>query len=423
MDKFRIQGPSRLQGTVKASGAKNAALPALTASLLTDGTLRLDRVPDVRDIRTLRVLLEELGIESHFESSGTLCLQAGQDLSSYEAPYDQVKKMRASILVLGPLTAKRGRAKVSLPGGCAIGVRPIDQHIAGLKALGADVELEHGYVLTRAKRLRGTRFQFSVPTVTGTENLMMAATLARGETVLENCACEPEVADLADLLIGLGAEIEGGGTHTIHIQGKEELGSGHHQVVADRIEGGTYLIGAAMTGGDVCLEGARPEHLRVLMEELSAVGAEVTSGKDWIRVRSRGELQARSITTAPHPGFPTDLQAQFMAMLTQAHGSGEVHETIFENRFQHVAELLRMGANISIEENRARVTGPTALSGAHVMATDLRASACLVLAGLVAEGETLVSRIYHLDRGYHEMETKLERLGARVERVAGPPTP
>ncbi|MBZ0111862.1 MAG: UDP-N-acetylglucosamine 1-carboxyvinyltransferase [Thermoanaerobaculia bacterium] len=423
MDKFKITGPSQLRGTVRASGAKNAALPALTVSLLTDQALTLDRVPAVRDLKTLRDLLQGLGIESQDGSDGSLRLQAGDDLSSFEAPYDLVKKMRASILVLGPLTARRGRAKVSLPGGCAIGVRPIDQHIAGLRALGAEVELEHGYVLTHAKRLQGTRFSFSLPTVTGTENLMMAACLAKGETVLENCAREPEIENLADLLVTLGAQIEGAGTPTIHIQGVDELGTGRHEIIADRIEGGTYLIGAAMTRGDVRLEGARPEHLMDLIEALEDVGASVTTGDDWIRVEGVGDLVARDISTAPHPGFPTDLQAQFMALLTQTRGVSRVHETIFENRFQHVAELLRMGADIHVEEHTATVSGPTQLSGADVMATDLRASASLVLAGLVAHGVTEVSRIYHLDRGYDAMERKLESLGARVERIPGPPTP
>ncbi len=423
MDRFLIQGPCRLEGTVRASGAKNAALPALAASLLTDHPLTLERAPEVRDVGSMRQLLSGLGVESQRLEGGALRLVPGEERSGFEAPYEQVKKMRASILVLGPLLARRGQAKVSLPGGCAIGVRPIDQHIDGLQALGAEVMLEHGYVYASASRLRGTTFRFGVPTVTGTENLMMAATLAEGRTTLENCACEPEIEDLATLLGRLGGRISGQGTPTIVIDGVESLGGGDHEIVADRIEGGTYLVGAAMTQGDVTLEGARPEHLEPLIDLLRAVGVEVTTGADWIRVRGPRTLQAQDVETAPHPGFPTDLQAQFMALMTQAEGISTIHETIFENRFQHAAELARMGAEIHVEEHTARVVGPRPLSGADVMATDLRASACLVLAGLVAEGETMVSRIYHLDRGYHAMEQKLQQLGARVERVPGPPTP
>ena len=336
-----------------------------------------------------------------------------------DAPYELVKRMRAGVLVLGPLVAKLGRARVSLPGGCAIGVRPIDQHLAGLEALGAEVELDHGYVTVTADRLTGTRYRFSTPTVGGTENVMMAATLARGTTVLENCAREPEIVDLAALLGAMGARIEGAGGDVIEIEGVPELMAAEHEILPDRIEGGTYLVAAAITGGDVRLEGARPADLAPLTEKLAACGCEVETGSDWVRLRGNRELVSRGVTTAPHPGFATDLQAQYMALMTQARGVAAVRETVFENRFQHVPELNRMGARIEVDGRTARVAGPTPLSGATVMATDLRASACLVLAGLVASGETTVDRIYHLDRGYEKMEHKLRRLGARVKRVGG----
>jgi UDP-N-acetylglucosamine 1-carboxyvinyltransferase len=415
LDQFRILGPNRLAGTVRASGAKNAALPALAASLLTDAPLVLAGVPGVRDIATLRRLLEHLGLGSD-DGDGTLTLQPRGTPSPDDAPWELVKTMRASVLVLGPLVARRGHGRVSLPGGCAIGVRPIDQHLAGLEALGAEVRLEHGYVDARAARHVGTRFRFAMPTVTGTENLLMAATLAQGTTVLENCACEPEVVDLAKLLAAMGARIAGAGTPTITIDGVEELGGARHTIIPDRIEGGTYLVGAALTGGDVRLEGADPAHLAPLLERLAACGAQVTSDGSGIRVAAEGALTPRDVETAPHPGFPTDLQAQWLVLMTQASGTSRVCERVFENRFQHVPELVRMGARISVDGATAHVEGPTPLSGAHVMATDLRASACLVLAGLVAEGETTVHRIYHLDRGYERMERKLRALGARVER-------
>ena len=418
MDRFRVVGPNRLEGRIRAAGAKNAALPALAATLLADAPVVLRGVPQVADIRTMRRLLAHDGVASA-ERDGALELEPSTGKAADEAPYELVKTMRASVLVLGPLVASRGHARVSLPGGCAIGVRPIDQHLAGLEALGATVELTQGYVEARADRLIGARFAFAVPTVTGTENVMMAATLARGTTVLENCAREPEVADLARLLVAMGATIEGAGEERITIEGVDRLGGADHTVLPDRIEGGTYLIAAAITAGDVTVDNLRAGDLGPLLEKLQSCGATVEAGADWIRVRRDGELVPRDIVTAPHPGFPTDLQAQYMALMTQASGHAAICETVFENRFQHVPELARMGASIVVEGNLARVTGPTPLSGARVMATDLRASACLVLAGLVASGETVIDRIYHLDRGYEAMDRKLQSLGGRVERIAG----
>jgi UDP-N-acetylglucosamine 1-carboxyvinyltransferase len=418
MDRFRVVGPNRLDGRIRAAGAKNAALPSLAATLLADAPVRLRGLPAVADIRTMRRLLAHDGIKS-VESDGALELEPSTAAAADEAPYELVKTMRASVLVLGPLLARRGRARVSLPGGCAIGVRPIDQHLAGLEALGATVELEQGYVEARADRLVGGHFRFALPTVTGTENVMMAATLARGTTVLENCAREPEVADLGRLLNAMGAGIEGAGEDRIVVTGVDRLGGADHAILPDRIEGGTYLIAAAMTGGDVTVDNLRAADLAPLLELLAGAGVAVESGEDWVRARRDGELRPRDVVTAPHPGFPTDLQAQYMALMTQAHGHAAICETVFENRFQHVPELARMGAAIGVEGNLARVTGPTALSGAKVMATDLRASACLVLAGLAARGETVIDRIYHLDRGYETMERKLQSLGGRVERVSG----
>jgi UDP-N-acetylglucosamine 1-carboxyvinyltransferase len=418
MDKFHIVGPTRLAGRVKASGAKNAALPALAATLLTEEPTELHHIPRVRDIRTLCKLLGHLGMESREREDGALVLQRVQPLgaSADGAPYDLVKTMRASVLVLGPLLARYGYARVSLPGGCAIGVRPIDQHLKGLEALGASVRLSHGYVEATAGRLVGARFRFDMPTVTGTENVLMAAVLAQGTTVLETCAREPEVVDLANLLNAMGARISGAGEETIVVEGVRELGGARHSVIPDRIEGGTYLIGAAMTGGDVLLEGANAADLAPLLDKLAEVGASVETGPEGIRVRADGELRAANLDTAPHPGFPTDLQAQYMALMTQARGVSTIRETIFENRFQHAPELMRMGADIRVDGGGARIHGPTPLTGAGVMATDLRASACLVLAGVAAEGETVVDRIYHLERGYEGMELKLQSLGARVAR-------
>jgi UDP-N-acetylglucosamine 1-carboxyvinyltransferase len=425
MDKFLVEGPCRLAGAVRASGAKNASLPAMAAALLTDEPLLLEGVPRVRDASTMLALLGHLGVASRWlaETGGAslLELRGRGETPSLTAPYELVKTMRASILVLGPLLARHGRARVSLPGGCAIGVRPIDQHLAGLHAMGAHIELEHGYVDARAPRLRGCDFELATPTVTGTENLMLAATLADGATRLRNCAREPEVADLAELLSAMGARIQGAGSSTIEIEGVDSLhgfrDGGRHRVLPDRIETGTYLVGAAMTGGDVLVEGGRAEHLEALLAALCDVGALVETTPAGVRVSAElGALRCRDVVTAPYPGFPTDLQAQFLALATQAAGRSTVCETVFENRFQHVPELCRMGASIAVDGTYARVDGPRRLSGASVMATDLRASACLVLAGLCAQGTTRVDRIYHLDRGYERMESKLQLLGARVER-------
>jgi UDP-N-acetylglucosamine 1-carboxyvinyltransferase len=420
MEKFHIVGPTRLAGRVAASGAKNAALPALTASLLSDETLTLRRVPRVRDIRTLLKLLDHLGMASEEGEDGALSLRRERPNPDHDAPYDLVKTMRASVLVLGPLLAKEGHARVSLPGGCAIGVRPIDQHLKALTALGAEVTLSHGYVETRARRLTGARFRFDMPTVTGTENVLMAASLARGTTVLENCAREPEVIDLANLLNAMGARISGAGEETITIDGVDGLSAAEHTIIPDRIEGGTYLIGAALTGGDVLLESASAADLAPLLDKLAEVGAKVEVTAAGIRVRADQGIAARDLETAPHPGFPTDLQAQYMTLMTCAYGVSTISETIFENRFQHAPELMRMGADIRVDGGRAQVHGPSRLTGAGVMATDLRASACLVLAGIAAEGETVIDRIYHLDRGYEQMELKLQSLGARVARWSVP---
>ncbi len=421
MKKLLIHGPARLAGTIRSSGAKNAALPVLAACLLGEEEIELHNVPAVQDIRTMLKLLEHLGVESEALGETVLLRPTGR-ANPDEAPYELVKTMRASVLALGPLLARRGHARVSLPGGCAIGVRPIDMHLSGLEALGAEVEIEHGYVEARAKRLVGGHFRFPKPTVGGTENLLMAASLARGTTVLENCAREPEIVDLARLLNAMGAAIDGAGEETITIEGRDSLGGAVHRVIPDRIQDGTYLIAAAMTRGDVTIEGSLPADLAPLLAKLDEIGArvEVTdrgSQPGRIRLRHDGEIRPRGIVTEPFPGFPTDLQAQYMALMTQASGSSTVSETVFENRFQHVPELMRMGADIEIDGSYARIHGPAQLSGASVMATDLRASASLVLAGLVADGETRVHRIYHLDRGYARMESKLQQLGARVERI------
>jgi len=418
MDVLRIQGPCRLEGHIRASGAKNAALPILAASLLTDESLRLSHLPRVRDIRTMLELLGHLGVSRHEEDDGAFSLQMKTNGNPDIAPYELVKTMRASVLVLGPLLARRGHARVSLPGGCAIGVRPVDQHLAGLEAMGAEVAIHHGYIDARCQGLRGCRFKFDQKTVGGTENLLMAASLAKGTTLLENCAQEPEIVDLARLLTAMGARISGAGEDHIEIEGVASLHGAEHSVIPDRIEAGTYLIGAALTGGDVTVEGTHPGDLRPLLEKLDEVGASVETESGAIRVRRSRPLQPRSVITEPHPGFPTDLQAQFMVLMTQAEGLSTISETVFENRFQHVPELARMGADIRIEKGTyARIHGPSPLTGASVMATDLRASASLVLAGLVAEGETRVHRIYHLDRGYEAMEAKLRQLGARAERI------
>jgi UDP-N-acetylglucosamine 1-carboxyvinyltransferase len=389
----------------------------MAASLLTEEPISLSNVPMVRDVRTMAYLLELLGgqdqsLEDHrFRTSM-------REVSHPEAPYELVKTMRASVLALGPLTARAGRARVSMPGGCAIGERPVEQHLEGLRRLGAQVEVEHGYLVSRAKRLVGAEYTFAVETVTGTENLMMAATLARGTTVLRSCAREPEIGDLALLLSSMGARIEGAGTSTIRIEGVDRLGGASHELVPDRIEAGTFVMAAALTGGEVEVEGCRPEHLEALLANLAEMGLRYTVAGSTVAVHPSGELAARDIRTAPYPGFPTDLQAQFMTLATQCRGSSVIHEEIFENRFMHVAELRRLGADVQADGRTAVVRGPTELSGAPVMATDLRASACLVLAGLVSRGTTVIHRVYHIDRGYEQIERKLSSLGARIERVS-----
>jgi UDP-N-acetylglucosamine 1-carboxyvinyltransferase len=417
MDRLRIEGGRSLAGAVRVSGAKNAALPALAACLLTGSEVRLDNVPDVWDVGTLVKLMDGLGARAERLGVHRWAVST-PEISSPEAPYDLVRKMRASVLVLGPLVARAGRARVSLPGGCAIGARPIDRHLEGLRQLGAEIRLEHGYVEARAERLTGATVEFPDVTVTGTENLMMAATLAHGTTVLKNAAREPEVVDLARLLNGMGARVDGAGTSVITIEGVDALGPCEHRVIADRIEAGTYLIAAAITGGKVTLEDCEPGHLGAVLEALTKVGLRVETGPNWIRIGNGRPLRAIDLATEPYPGFPTDLQAQFMVLMTQAGGASTIDETIFESRFMHVPELRRMGASIDLAGHAARVEGPTPLTGAEVTASDLRASACLVLAALAARGETVVHRVYHLDRGYEAIEKKLAGLGARVERLS-----
>jgi UDP-N-acetylglucosamine 1-carboxyvinyltransferase len=417
MDRFVIKGGRRLQGRVSIGGSKNAALPALAATLLTSKRVDLTNVPEVRDIRTMVRLLQHIGVEIE-ERSGRLMATAAK-LANPEAPYDIVKTMRASSLVLGPLLARLGVARVSLPGGCAIGARPIDLHVKGLEKLGAVITQEHGYIEARAdKGLEGAHVRFDRITVTGTEDLMMAAVLARGETVIENAAREPEVQDLAQLLNAMGAKIHGAGTPVIRIRGVGRLHGARHSVIPDRIEAGTFLVAGAITGGDLLLENCRPEHLSSVAGKLQEAGIEVLSPKATaLRVRPGDQLHPVDVATEEHPGFPTDMQAQYMALMTQAEGASVITENIFENRFMHVQELVRMGARISVEGRRAVVRGRTELSGAAVMASDLRASASLVLAGLVARGETVVERVYHIDRGYQQIEKKLAALGADIQRV------
>ena len=419
MDKLRIRGGRRLAGEIAISGAKNAALPELCAALLTAEPVLLSNVPRLHDVTTMLRLLRTMGVvaEASAEPEATVSLDARR-IARREAAYDLVKTMRASILVLGPLVARFGEARVSLPGGCSIGTRPVDQHIKGLQALGADITVEHGYIVARAERLKGARITTDMVTVTGTENLLMAATLAEGETVLENAAQEPEIPDLAEMLIAMGARIEGHGTSRIRIEGVRELHGVAHRIIPDRIEAGTFLCAVAATGGDVLLRHARADHLEAVIEKLREAGATIESGDDWIRVRAEGRPRAVSFRTSEYPAFPTDMQAQFMALDCIAEGAASVAETIFENRFMHVPELLRLGAHIEVDGRIAVVQGVEKLSGASLMATDLRASAGLVIAGLVAEGETVVDRIYHLDRGYDRMEAKLRDLGADVERCA-----
>ena len=418
MEKLKVTGGCRLKGEVKASGAKNAALPILAASLLTADDLVLHNVPHLSDIRTMGKLLSGLGMTVERPSDTETVRLNAKSLTTLTAPYELVKTMRASIVTLGPMLARFGEARVSLPGGCAIGARPVDQHIKGLQTLGAEVVIDHGYVVAKAKRLKGAHIVTDMVTVTGTENLLMAATLAEGTTVIENAAREPEVVDLANCLIAMGAKIRGAGTPVIEVEGVSELHGATHSVLPDRIETGSFLVAALMTRGDVTVTHAAPHTLDIVLEKLREAGATVQTGDDWIRVSIEKRPKAVSVRTVPHPGFPTDMQAQFMALDTIAEGTGRITETIFENRFMHVPELQRLGANITVDGHTAVVTGVDALSGATVMATDLRASASLVIAGLVAKGETIVDRIYHLDRGYDHMEVKLAALGAQIERIA-----
>jgi UDP-N-acetylglucosamine 1-carboxyvinyltransferase len=427
MDTFLIEGGVPLEGRVAISGAKNAALPAMAAALLTEERVVLRNVPRVRDIGTLRSVLDELGVDStvvHEEHGNRVEIEARQLLNP-TAPYELVKQMRASVLVLGPLVARFGHARVSLPGGCAIGARPINLHLKGLERLGATISMDHGYVQARAERLRGTSFRFETISVTGTENLMMAAALAEGETVLENAAREPEVQDLAALLNQMGASIEGAGTRTLRIRGVSRLGGADHTVIPDRIETGTFLVAAAITGGHLVLEHVEPEHLTTVLAMLSALGVQVSAPAPTgnpptarLQVSGSATLRAVDVTTEEYPGFPTDMQAQYMTLATQVEGQSVITETIFENRFLHALELARMGADIRLDGRKAIVRGRTPLSGAQVQASDLRASASLVLAGLAASGETVINRVYHIDRGYERIEEKLIRVGARIHRIS-----
>jgi UDP-N-acetylglucosamine 1-carboxyvinyltransferase len=421
MDKLVIRGGNPLLGTIRISGAKNAALPAMAAALLTSETVILENIPQVRDIETERRLLSAMGAEVELgygraQHRTTIC--AARLSSNPEASYELVKTMRASSLVLGPLVARVGFARVSIPGGCAIGARPIDLHLKGLEKLGAKIVQQHGYIEARAERLKGAHYAFDKITVTGTEDILMAAVLAEGETVLENCAREPEVVDLAALLVKMGACIEGAGTSTIRIRGVERLGGARHRIIPDRIEAATFLIAGALTGGDLMLTDCDPSHLTALIAKLEEVGVKVKVGEGCVRVMGdAAPLRAADISTEEYPGFPTDVQAQYMALMTQAAGTSIITENIFENRFMHAQELCRMGANIKIEGNRAVVLGPSTFSGAAVQASDLRASASLVLAALVAEDETIIDRVYHIDRGYERIEEKLRGVGAQVKRI------
>ncbi len=416
MDKLVIQGGVPLSGEIRVSGAKNAALPILCAGLLADGTLQVSNVPHLHDVTTMIGLLGQMGMGISVDEKLGVSLDA-RNITNLEAPYELVKTMRASILVLGPLLARFGRARVSLPGGCAIGSRPVDLHIKGLEAMGASISIEHGYINASAGRLRGARIFMDLVTVTGTENLMMAAALAEGTTVLENAAREPEVVDLAECLKAMGANIEGAGTDIITVHGVEQLHGASYSVMPDRIEAGTFLVAAAATRGKVKLRNVRPDIFDALLDKLREAGAVIETGDDWVSLAMSGLIKSVNIRTAPYPAFPTDMQAQFMTLNTVAQGAATMTETIFENRFMHVQELRRLGADIEVEGNTAVVRGIPELSGATVMATDLRASASLVIAGLVAQGETTVERIYHLDRGYECIEEKLSQLGARIKRV------
>lgn len=419
MDKFVIRGGNPLLGTVRVSGAKNAALPAMAAALLTEEPVILENVPQVRDIETTRKLLAAMGaeVELGYGRAQHRTTISCRNLARPEASYELVKTMRASTLVLGPLAARCGQARVSLPGGCAIGARPIDLHIKGLERLGVHIQQEHGYVEATAKRLRGAEVVFDKITVTGTEDVLMAATLAEGETIMQNCAREPEVADLADLLNKMGAHIEGAGTSTIRVKGVSKLAGARHRIIPDRIEAGTFIIAAALTGGDLNVSGCDPLHLDALLQKLKEVGVKTAHNGDSVRVLGNGDLKAADMVTEEYPGFPTDMQAQYMALATQAEGTSVITENIFENRFMHALELVRMGADIKMEGSRAIVRGKTPLSAAAVLASDLRASASLVLAALVADGETIIDRVYHIDRGYEHIEEKLRAVGAQIRRI------
>ncbi len=416
MDKLIVQKSMGLKGEINISGAKNAALPIICASILSAETLELSNVPHLRDIKTLSELLRLMGIDVEL-STGNMKITAN-NMTNCMAPYDLVKQMRASILVLGPLLARFGHAEVSLPGGCAIGARPVDIHLKGLEQMGAHIEIENGYIKAKVDKLKGARIVMDVVTVTGTENLLMAATLADGTTVLENCAREPEVTDLAECLVKMGAQIEGIGTDTLTIHGVAKLHGAKHSVIADRIEAGTYVVAAVMVQGDITLTNVRPDTMGSILDKVTSAGAKVTVTESTIHILMNGKPNAVDINTSPYPGFPTDMQAQFMAMNCIADGTSVIAENIFENRFMHVPELCRMGADIDIDGNVAVVRGGQFLTGASVMATDLRASASLVLAGLVADGETIVDRVYHLDRGYESMENKLNKVGANIQRIS-----
>ena len=419
MDKLEVIGGTRLSGEVTISGAKNAALPILAASLLAEKPVVLDNIPSLNDVVTTVRLLRRIGLDIDFNGQSRIGVTPSK-IERFEAPYDLVKTMRASVLVLGPLLGRYGRADVSLPGGCAIGARPVNLHVSGLRALGAEIGIENGNIRARASRLRGARIVLDTVTVTGTENLMMAAVLARGESVIENAAREPEVVDLAGFLVRLGAVIEGAGTNTIRIQGVENLGGARYTVLPDRIESGTYLVSGAITGGRIRINRTRPNHLDAVVAKLVEAGAFIRSGADWIALDMNGERpRAVDLRTSPYPGFPTDMQAQFCALNAIATGAGVITETVFENRFTHALELQRMGADLSVEGNTVISRSVTDLTGAPVMATDLRASASLVLAGLAATGRTIIDRIYHIDRGYERIEEKLSQLGARIRRLTG----
>ena len=416
MEKIIIEGGVKLNGTVKISGAKNAALPILLSSILTDKENKIHNVPNLKDVDTTCQLLKGAGVKVERSENGQVIVDASR-INNTEASYDLVRTMRASVMVLGPLLARLGKAKVSLPGGCAIGARPINLHLKGFEALGANIKLEHGYVVAEAKRLKGNRIYFDIVTVTGTENIMMAGVLAEGKTIIENAAKEPEVVNLANTLNSMGASIKGAGTDIIEINGVSRLNGGEHTVIPDRIETGTFMIAAAITGGDVEIVNCIPEYIEPVIIKLTEAGVKIDTGKDFIRVKANGKIKSVDIKTSPYPAFPTDMQAQFMSLMSISEGMSVITETVFENRFMHVAELRRMGANIKVEGNTAVIKGVPKLSAAPLMATDLRASASLILAGLAAEGETVVSRVYHLDRGYEAIEKKLSVLGAKIRRV------